>query len=86
MQINSTTVQNNVVNSTLNDNKVLDKLEIPNNEADLRVEFIRQFEELRIARRELSNSKSRIKELEDQLRKIPTNNRLLSGVPVVNAI
>lgn len=85
MQINSTTVQNNVVNSTLNDNKMLDKLEIPSNEADLRVAFIRQFEELRIARRELSNSKSRIKELEDQLRKMPTN-RLLSGVPVVNAI
>lgn len=51
------------------DNKVLDDVDIPNNEAELRLVFARQTEELRLVRRQLANSQLRVKELEEQLRK-----------------
>lgn len=61
--------QNNIVSTTMNDNKVLESVDIPNNEAELRLAYARQTDELRLVRRQLTNSQQRVKELEEQLRK-----------------
>ncbi|KOX68216.1 Coronin-2B [Melipona quadrifasciata] len=53
-----------------NDNKVLENVDIPNNEAELRLAFVRQTDELRLVRRQLANSQLRVKELEEQIRKL----------------
>lgn len=55
--------------SALNDNKILETSDIPNNEADLRMAYVRQTDELRLVRRQLANSQLRVKELEEQIRK-----------------
>jgi coronin-2 len=57
------------VSSTLNDNKILDTADIPNNEAELRLAYLQQTDELRLVRRQLANSQLRVKELEEQIRK-----------------
>ena len=62
-------MQNNIVSSTINDNKVLETADIPNNEAELRLAYLRQNDELKLIRRQLANSQLRVKELEEQLRK-----------------
>lgn len=41
-----------------------------NNEAELRLAFARQTDELRLVKRQLANSQLRVKELEDQVRKL----------------
>ena len=60
--------QNNMVTSSMNDNKVLESSEVPNNEADLKIAYIRHTEELRLIKRQLANSQMRVKELEEQIR------------------
>ncbi|XP_029672141.1 coronin-2B-like isoform X2 [Formica exsecta] len=60
----------NIISSPLNDNKVMENVDIPNNEAELRLAFARQTDELRLVRRQLGNSQLRVKELEDQIRKL----------------
>ncbi|XP_057338344.1 coronin-2B-like isoform X2 [Microplitis mediator] len=60
------TIQNN--NSS--DNKNLESVDVPNNEAELRLAYVRQMEELRLVKRQLANSQLRVKELEEQLRKL----------------
>lgn len=62
-------MQNNIVSSSLNDNKALETVAIPNNEAELRLVYLRQAEELKLVRRQLANSQLRVKELEEQIRK-----------------
>lgn len=62
-------IQNNNVGVTMNDNKSLESVDIPNNEAELRLAYARQTDELRLVRRQLANSQLRVKELEEQLRK-----------------
>ena len=57
------------MSTTLNDNK-METADIPNNEADMRLVFTRQTEELRLVRRQLANSQLRVKELEEQVRKL----------------
>ncbi|XP_033225716.1 coronin-2A-like [Belonocnema kinseyi] len=59
-------LQNNIVSEQNN------KLEedIPNNEAELRLAFATQTDELRLVRRQLANSQLRVKELEEQVRKL----------------
>ncbi|XP_015116383.1 coronin-2B isoform X2 [Diachasma alloeum] len=64
------TIQNN---APLNDNKIMESVDIPNNEAELRLAYARQTDELRLARRQLANSQVRVKELEEQLRKLQNN-------------
>ncbi|XP_058801342.1 coronin-2B-like isoform X1 [Phymastichus coffea] len=66
-KFNNVGLQNNI-SPSLNDNKVLDT-EIPINESELRVAYLRQTDELRLVRRQLANSQLRVKELEEQLRK-----------------
>ncbi|XP_014222602.1 coronin-2B-like isoform X1 [Trichogramma pretiosum] len=61
--------KNNIVTSSLNDNKSLESSDVPNDEADLKVAYVRQGEELRLIRRQLANSQLRVKELEEQIRK-----------------
>lgn len=63
-------MQKNIISSPLNDNKVLENVDIPNNEAELRLAFVRQTDELRLVRRQLANSQLRVKELEEQIRKL----------------
>lgn len=58
------------MSSPLNDNKVMETVDIPNNEAELRLALARQTDELRLVRRQLANSQLRVKELEDQVRKL----------------
>ncbi|XP_015589488.1 coronin-2B isoform X3 [Cephus cinctus] len=65
--------KSNIVTTTLNDNKVLETVDIPNNEAELRVAFARQTDELRLVRRQLANSQLRVKELEEQVRKLQSH-------------
>ncbi|XP_015116384.1 coronin-2B isoform X3 [Diachasma alloeum] len=60
-------------NAPLNDNKIMESVDIPNNEAELRLAYARQTDELRLARRQLANSQVRVKELEEQLRKLQNN-------------
>lgn len=43
---------------------------MPNNEAELRLAYVRQMDELRLVKRQLANSQLRVKELEEQLRKL----------------
>lgn len=62
--------QKNIISSSLNDNKVMETVDVPNNEAELRLAFARQTDELRLVRRQLANSQLRVKELEDQIRKL----------------
>ncbi|XP_043465467.1 coronin-2B-like isoform X1 [Leptopilina heterotoma] len=62
-------IQNNIETSAMNDNK-LEAVDDPNNEAELRLAFARQTDELRIVRRQLANSQLRVKELEEQIRKM----------------
>lgn len=62
--------QKNIMSSPLNDNKVMETVDVPNNEAELRLAFARQTDELRLVRRQLANSQLRVKELEDQVRKL----------------
>ncbi|XP_011303426.1 coronin-2B-like isoform X1 [Fopius arisanus] len=57
-------------NAPLNDNKIMESVETPNNEAELRLAYARQTDELRLVRRQLANSQVRVKELEEQLRKL----------------
>ena len=66
----SAVLQKNIISTTLNDNKVLETVDIPNNEAELRLAFARQTDELRLVRRQLANSQLRVKELEEQIRKL----------------
>ncbi|KAL7295909.1 hypothetical protein TKK_0010949 [Trichogramma kaykai] len=68
-KFNSVTLSNNIVTSSLNDNKSLESSDVPNDEADLKVAYVRQGEELRLIRRQLANSQLRVKELEEQIRK-----------------
>lgn len=42
----------------------------PNNEAELRLAYVRQADELRLMRRQLANSRLRVKELEEQVWKL----------------
>lgn len=63
-------MQKNIISPPLNDNKVLENVDIPNNEAELRLAFVRQTDELRLVRRQLANSQLRVKELEEQIRKL----------------
>ncbi|CAL1677671.1 unnamed protein product [Lasius platythorax] len=63
-------MQKNIISSPLNDNKVMETVDVPNNEAELRLAFARQTDELRLVRRQLANSQLRVKELEDQIRKL----------------
>lgn len=56
--------------SPLNDNKAMETVDVPNNEAELQLAFARQTDELRLVRRQLANSQLRVKELEDQVRKL----------------
>lgn len=58
------------MSSPLNDNKAMETVDVPNNEAELRLAFARQTDELRLVRRQLANSQLRVKELEDQVRKL----------------
>lgn len=58
---------NNNVTPTINDNKVLETTDVPNNDTDLRLAYLRQSEELRLIKRQLANSQLRVKELEDQI-------------------
>jgi coronin-2 len=58
------------MSSPLNDNKVMETIDIPNNEVELRMAFARQTDELRLVRRQLANSQLRVKELEEQIRKL----------------
>ncbi|KAG8036659.1 hypothetical protein G9C98_003981 [Cotesia typhae] len=60
------TIQNN--NSS--DNKISESVDVPNNEAELRLAYVRQMDELRLVKRQLANSQLRVKELEEQLRKL----------------
>ena len=55
--------------SSFTDNKIIETTDIPNNEAELRMAYLRQTDELRLVRRQLANSQLRVKELEEQLRK-----------------
>ncbi|XP_046436706.1 coronin-2B isoform X2 [Neodiprion pinetum] len=64
------TVQNNIMASSLNDNKTIGITEPPINESELRAAFARQTDELRLVRRQLANSQLRIKELEEQVIKL----------------
>ncbi|XP_063978268.1 coronin-2B-like isoform X2 [Diachasmimorpha longicaudata] len=64
------TIQNN---APLNDNKIMESVDIPNNEAELRLAYARQTDELRLIRRQLANKQMRVKELEEQLRKLQNN-------------
>lgn len=48
----------------------METVDVPNNEAELRSAFARQTDELRLVRRQLANSQQRVKELEDQIRKL----------------
>lgn len=48
----------------------METADIPNNEAELRLAFARQTDELRLVRRQLANSQLHVKELEDQIRKL----------------
>lgn len=57
------------MSSTINDNKTLETTDIPNNEAELRLAYLRQTDELRLVRRQLANSQLHVKELEEQIRK-----------------
>ncbi|OXU27488.1 hypothetical protein TSAR_010648 [Trichomalopsis sarcophagae] len=68
-KFNNVALQNNIVSSTINDNKALETTDIPNNEAELRLAYLRQTDELRLVRRQLANSQLRVKELEEQIRK-----------------
>lgn len=52
------------------DNKNLESVDVPNNEAELRLAYVRQMDELRLVKRQLANSQLRVKELEEQLRKL----------------
>lgn len=61
-------LQNNII--TISDNKVIENIDVPNNEAELKFAYIRQADELRLMRRQLANSQLRIKELEEQVRKL----------------
>ncbi|EFN80061.1 Coronin-2B [Harpegnathos saltator] len=63
-------MQKNIMSPPLNDNKVMETVDIPNNEAELRLALARQTDELRLVRRQLANSQLRVKELEDQVRKL----------------
>lgn len=63
-------LQKNIITPPQNDNKVMEAVDMPNNEADLRLAFARQTDELRLARRQLANSQLRVKELEEQIRKL----------------
>jgi len=58
------------MSSSLNDNKVMETIDVPNNEVELRMAFARQTDELRLVRRQLANSQLRVKELEEQIRKL----------------
>lgn len=70
IRLRHTFFQKNMMSSPLNDNKVMKTVDVPNNEAELRVAFARQTDELRLVRRQLANSQLRVKELEDQIRKL----------------
>lgn len=48
----------------------METVDVPNNEAELRLALARQTDELRLVRRQLANSQLRVKELEDQVRKL----------------
>ena len=65
-------MQNNIV-ATMNDNKVQESVDVPNNEAELRLAYARQTDELRLVRRQLANSQLRVKELEEQIRKVQSH-------------
>jgi len=58
------------MSSPLNNNKVMETVDVPNNEMELRMAFTRQTDELRLVRRQLANSQLRVKELEEQIRKL----------------
>lgn len=45
-------------------------MEIPNNEAELRLAYARQTDDLRLVKLQLSASQRRVKELEEQIRKL----------------
>ncbi|XP_046592523.1 coronin-2B isoform X1 [Neodiprion lecontei] len=62
--------KNNIMASSLNDNKTIGIMEPPINESELRAAFARQTDELRLVRRQLANSQLRIKELEEQVIKL----------------
>lgn len=62
--------KNNIMASSLGDNKIIDDADSPNNESELKVAFARQTDELRLVKRQLANSQLRIKELEEQIIKL----------------
>lgn len=61
-------------NTSINDNKNMEAVDIPNNESELRLAFTRQTDELRLVRRQLANSQLRVKELEEQIKKLQLQN------------
>lgn len=63
-------LQNNIITTSLSNNKVIETIDVPNNEAELRLAYVRQADELRLMRRQLANSQLRIKELEEQVRRL----------------
>lgn len=65
-QNNMITAANDANKAGCNNAEVL----LPNNEAELRLAFLRQLEETKLLRRQLANSQSRVRELEEQLRKL----------------
>ncbi|XP_043488387.1 coronin-2B-like isoform X2 [Polistes fuscatus] len=64
-------LQNNIITTSLSNNKVMETIDVPpNNEAELRLAYVRQADELRLMRRQLANSRLRVKELEEQVWKL----------------
>ncbi|KAI4488493.1 hypothetical protein M0802_011599 [Mischocyttarus mexicanus] len=64
-------LQNNIITTSLSNNKVMEAIDAPpNNEAELRLAYVRQADELRLMRRQLANSRLRVKELEEQVWKL----------------
>ncbi|XP_044009355.1 coronin-2B-like isoform X3 [Aphidius gifuensis] len=63
-------MKTNKHNTSMNDNKNHESIDVPNNEAELRLVYARQTEELRLVKLQLTTSQRRVKELEEQIRKL----------------